>query len=330
MAKVFLSAGHGGSDPGAVANGLKEKDINLQTLLACKAELERHGVKVIASRTKDENDPVREEVREANASGATLAVSFHTNAGGGDGFEGFYYPGDSKGKRLVDIATRYVAALGQNAHGQAAKDGGRLMFVNSTKMTAALFESFFVDSADRFIGDTLAEQQAFGTAYAKAILEYLGIAYKEQKTAKQIPGNAKNNNQLWYRAHCQNLGWLDPVHDGQTAGTTGFSARLEALLIDLRTIREKYPDAKLSGDFHIQNQGTIHIDNIEHDTILGTIGKSLRLEAFRLHLTGVPDKKLYYEAHVQDIGWQGVRKDGEMAGTTGQSKRIEAVRIWVE
>ena len=62
----------------------------------------------------------------------------------------------------------------------------------------------------------------------------------------------------------------------------------------------------------------------------GTSGKSLRLEAFRLHLTGVPDKKLYYEAHVQDIGWQGVRKDGEMAGTTGQSKRIEAVRIWVE
>ena len=86
----------------------------------------------------------------------------------------------------------------------------------------------------------------------------------------------------------------------------------------------------MSGDFHIQGIGWVHIDDIEHDTILGTIGKSLRLEAFRLYLTGVPDKKLYYEAHVQDIGWQGVRKDGEMAGTTGQSKRIEAVRIWVE
>ena len=150
------------------------------------------------------------------------------------------------------------------------------------------------------------------------------------KRIKQIPGKAKNDNQLWYRAHCKNLGWLDPVHDGQTAGTTGFSARLEALLIDLRTIREKNPDAKLSGDFHVQNIGTLHLDNIEPDTLIGTIGKSLRLEAFRLHLTGVPDKKLYYEAHVQGIGWQGVRKDGEMAGTTGQSKRIEAVRIWVE
>lgn len=147
---------------------------------------------------------------------------------------------------------------------------------------------------------------------------------------KQIPGKAKNDNQLYYRAHCQNLGWLDTVHDGQTAGTTGFSTRLEALLIDLRTIREKYPDAKLSGDFHIQDIGWGHIDDIEHDTILGTIGKALRLEAFKLHLEGVPDKKLYYEAHVQDIGWQGVRSDGEVAGTTGQSKRIEAVRIWLE
>ncbi len=330
MAKVFLSAGHGGTDPGACAYGLKEKDINLQTLLTCKAELERHGIEVIASRTKDENDPVREEVREANASGATLAVSFHANAGGGDGFEGFYYSGDSKGKRLVDIATRYVAALGQNAHGQAAKDGGHLMFVNNTKMTAALFESFFVDSADRFIGDTLAEQQAFGVAYAKAILEYFGIAYKEEKKVKQVPGTAKNNNQIYYRAHVQDLGYLDTVRDGQVAGTTGFSKRLEALLLDIRTFRKENPDAKLSGDVHIQGIGWVHFDDIDYNTVFGTVGKSLRLEAFKLHLEGVPDKKLYYEAHVQDIGWQGVRKDGEMAGTTGQSKRIEAVRIWVE
>ena len=57
MAKVFLSAGHGGKDPGAVALGLKEKDINLQMLLACNEVLIRHGVSVVCSRTKDEDDP---------------------------------------------------------------------------------------------------------------------------------------------------------------------------------------------------------------------------------------------------------------------------------
>ena len=59
--KVFLGIGHGGSDPGAVANGFEEKDLNLAIGLACRGELERHGVQVLMSRTKDENDPLAEE-----------------------------------------------------------------------------------------------------------------------------------------------------------------------------------------------------------------------------------------------------------------------------
>lgn len=178
--KVFLSAGHGGSDPGATANGLKEKDINLQTLLTCKDELERHGVKVVCSRTKDENDPVSQEVKEANASGADIAVSFHANAGGGDGFEAFYWSKDENGKKLASLGEKYVKALGQNSRG--LKSGNKLSFVKNTTMTAVLFESFFLDNAkDKTIGDTVAEQKSFGVAYAKAILEYFGIEYQEEK-----------------------------------------------------------------------------------------------------------------------------------------------------
>lgn len=174
--KVFLSAGHGGSNPGAVAFGLKEKDVNLQTLLACKAELERHGVEVIASRVVDENDDVYEEVREANASGAEIAVSFHANAGGGDGFEAFYYVGSSKGEKLAKLTEKYVKELGQNSRG--VKSGNHLYFVRKTDMPAVLVESFFMDNEkDKAIGDTIEEQKLFGVAYAKAILEYLGIAY---------------------------------------------------------------------------------------------------------------------------------------------------------
>lgn len=174
--KVFLSAGHGGSNPGAVAFGLKEKDVNLQTLLACKSELERHGVEVIASRVVDENDDVYEEVREANSSGAEIAVSFHANAGGGDGFEAFYYVGSSKGEKLAKLGDKYVKELGQNSRG--VKSGNHLYFVRKTDMPAVLFESFFMDNEkDKSIGDTIEEQKLFGVAYAKAILEYLGITY---------------------------------------------------------------------------------------------------------------------------------------------------------
>jgi hypothetical protein len=182
MVKVFLSAGHGGTDPGAVAYGLKEEDINLNTLLACRDELKRHGVAVVCSRTKDENDPVGQEVKEANASKADLAVSFHANAGGGDWFEAFYHTSNKNGKKLAGLGEKYVKALGQNSRG--LKSGNHLYFIKNTSMTSVLFESFFVDNdKDNNIGDTAKEQKAFGVAYAKAILEYLGIKYKaETKT----------------------------------------------------------------------------------------------------------------------------------------------------
>lgn len=191
MAKVFLSAGHGGSDPGAVSNGLYEKTINLNTLFACKSELERHGVKVVCSRIKDENDPVTEEVKEANASGADVAVSFHINAGGGDGFEVYYYNSSNKGKKLAGLCEKYVKTLGQNSRG--LKNGNHLHFIKKTTMTSVLVESFFIDnSKDKNIGDTLSEQTALGQAYAKAILEYLGVTYKSAKLYKVQVGAYSN------------------------------------------------------------------------------------------------------------------------------------------
>lgn len=197
MAKVFLSAGHGGSDPGAVGYGMKEKDINLNILIACNEVLVKHGVTTVLSRTKDENDPVGEEVKEANASGADVAVSFHTNAGGGDGSESLYHSSSANGKKLAQLCEKYTKAIGQNSRGVKERDG--LYFLNSTKMVAVLCECAFIDNdTDNNIIDTEKEQKAFGVAYAKAILEYLGIEYKET-TAKQTKytvqvGLFKNKN----------------------------------------------------------------------------------------------------------------------------------------
>ena len=115
MAKVFLSAGHGGNDPGASAYGLVEKTINLNIMLACRNVLMAHNITVVCSRTTDENDPVQQEVREANASGADLAVSFHTNAGKGDGSESYYYPNSAQGKKLAELCEKHVKQIGQNS-----------------------------------------------------------------------------------------------------------------------------------------------------------------------------------------------------------------------
>lgn len=191
MTKVFLSAGHGGTDPGAVANGLYEKTINLNMLLACKSELERHGVTVVCSRTKDENDSVKQEVKEANASGADIALSFHINAGGGDGFEVYYYRPNKTGKKLAELCEKHIKNLGQNSRG--VKDGNHLHFIKATKMPAVLVESFFIDnSKDKTIGDSIIEQTAFGEAYAKAILDYLDVDYIDKKTYRVQVGAYKD------------------------------------------------------------------------------------------------------------------------------------------
>lgn len=190
---VFLSAGHGGSDPGAVGNGLKEKDINLQIMLTNKAELERHGVKVICSRLKDENDPVTQEVREANASGADIAVSHHVNSTSGakaDGSETFYHSSDPDGKRLAQYMEEETKKLGQNSRGIRSRDD--LWFIRGTKMTAVLTESAFINNAaDISILDTVKEQQTFGQAYAKAILRHLGIEYKPVTTSQSTTGKVE-------------------------------------------------------------------------------------------------------------------------------------------
>lgn len=196
MAKVFLSAGHGGSDPGAVAYGLKEKEINLQIMLSCKNVLTSHGVTVVCSRLKDENDPVAEEVKEANASGCDVAMSFHTNAGKGDGSESYHYPNSAQGKKLAELCEKHVKQIGQNSRGVKTKD---LAFTRDTRMVATLCECAFIDNdKDNDIIDTVEEQKAFGIAYAKAILEYLGIAYKgvtgEQKPPSKPSAPSKPSN----------------------------------------------------------------------------------------------------------------------------------------
>ena len=182
--KVFIGVGHGGSDGGASANGLIERDVNLVMALACRDELVRHGVEVRLSRTTNtESDTIYEEVREENEYSPDVAFEIHNNAGGGDGSEFYHYSGDANGKRLAELCMKYTKALGQNCRKVVANDG--FIWINSTKATAVLCEGFFLDNwNDKQIADTIPEQKAFGVAYAKAILEYFGIAWKSPTPAK--------------------------------------------------------------------------------------------------------------------------------------------------
>ncbi len=209
--KVFIGVGHGGSDSGAVGY-ITEKDVNLQMALACRDFLTAYGVDVRMSRTKDENDTVGKEVRECNAYDPDLAIDVHNNSGGGDGFEVFHTIYGGTGKVLAQNIEKQVKAIGQNSRGVKTRKGSRgdyYAFIRETVCPAVICEGVFVDTkADAAQADTLAEQQKFGVAYAKGILDTLGLAYDEpeddgeQDTPAEPEDSAKEH---WAQKHYDSL-----------------------------------------------------------------------------------------------------------------------------
>lgn len=188
MPKVFLGVGHGGLDCGAVANGLKEADINLNIALACKEVLEQHGLEVLLSRYKDENDPVEEEIKECNSFDADIAIDIHTNAGGGDGFEVYHHSGGHNSKKLAELLETEARML-NNSRGMKTKlnSTGKdyYAFIRDTNPPAVIVECAFIDNKeDVKVIDTVEEQKLFGVAYAKGILKYFGIEYVQENSTK--------------------------------------------------------------------------------------------------------------------------------------------------
>lgn len=186
MSKVFIGVGHGGSDPGAVANSTKEKDLNLHIALACKDYLSQYGVEVKMSRTKDENDPLSEEIRECNAFSPTLAVDIHCNAGGGDGAEVFHHYGGGTGKTLAINILDEIIKTGQNSRGAKIRKNtaGRdyYGFIREITAPAVIVECAFVDNAtDLEILSTEGKRKLMGQAIAKGILKTLGVEIQSER-----------------------------------------------------------------------------------------------------------------------------------------------------
>lgn len=191
--KVFLGVGHGGVDPGCVANGLKEKDLNLVIALACNAELVRHGVTVLMERTGDASITSEQAIAMCNSFAPDLATDIHNNAGGGDGCEVFHHHLPGTGKKLAGNILDEIVKIGQNSRGLKTKlnSSGKdyFYFIREIEAPSVIVECAFLDNkTDVQIIDTEAEQKAMGVAIAKGILKTLGIAYKEPEAAAPATG----------------------------------------------------------------------------------------------------------------------------------------------
>ncbi|MDD8048133.1 MAG: lasso peptide biosynthesis protein [Thomasclavelia sp.] len=125
---------------------------------------------------------------------------------------------------------------------------------------------------------------------------------------------------LTYQGHVQNIGWQTSVNQGEIAGTTGKSKRLEAVKVNLVTSL----NMAIEGKYRSDNTGWTNSENGQ----FGVTGKSKGLEAIRLNLTGddASNYSIYYRVHVAGIGWLDWAKDGKSAGSD-LYKSIEAIQI---
>ncbi|MEN1967749.1 N-acetylmuramoyl-L-alanine amidase [Lentibacillus sp. N15] len=148
--------------------------------------------------------------------------------------------------------------------------------------------------------------------------------------------NASYSGGITYSSHVQDKGWLNSVSNGDISGTTGNNKRMEAIKINLTGEMAKHYDVYYRG--HVQDFGWL--DWAKNGQAAGTEGLYKRMEAIEIVLVekgkkapGSTTKPLLtkpsvvYSTHVQSKGWMDFVADGKKGGTTGQKKRIEAIKV---
>ncbi|NCU17680.1 hypothetical protein GW534_07910 [Bacillus sp. P1(2020)] len=151
--------------------------------------------------------------------------------------------------------------------------------------------------------------------------------------------NAPYSGNIVYTTHVQSYGWLDSVQNGELSGTTGESKRLEAIKINLTGEMAKHYDVY----YRVHAQSFGWLGWAKNGQPAGTEGLAKRLEAIEIVLVDKGGKapgstenpflstpSVSYSAHVQTYGWLNFVKDGQLSGTTGESKRLEAIKVKLE
>ncbi len=145
---VVLDPGHGGYDPGAVAHGLEEKNLNLDLALEVAGRLE--GIRVLLTRDRDVFVSLADRVALSRRAGADLFLSLHANAGGGRGFESFVSsslaPGHPAMEMQAAVHGQVVGALAAwNTVDRGMKQAAFFVLRHNPR-PAVLIESLFIDN----------------------------------------------------------------------------------------------------------------------------------------------------------------------------------------
>lgn len=194
--RVALDAGHGGHSPGAVYEGVYEKDINLPIVLRAAELLREKGCEVLLTRGDDTFVDLYDRSYMANDADVDIFVSVHSNASvTNPDFQGtftYFFPGSQKGEELAWVIQSAVSgAAGSIDRGLLSED---FVVLRETHMPAVLVETGFMSCHEELTRlrdpeyrEKLAQGVARGvedylTAYARQIEE----AREEREEAQPL------------------------------------------------------------------------------------------------------------------------------------------------
>lgn len=231
MAKLMIDIGHGGSDTGALGNGLIEKDINLKVGLILKNYLAAYDVELRTTRDSDVTLTNDARVSLVSSFNPDLCVSIHHNAAddiNARGAEVIHAHYDKYDDKLASAILENIAAVGMpkrriftrlNSRGDEWYFMIRRIWDSDTD--AIIVEGGFVTNsqdAELLKSDNFLKAEA--EAIGLAIVEYLGL--------KQMGNN-------WWDDAMQRLvalGLVDDEHNGNDAVTWGEFAVVMSRLLD--------------------------------------------------------------------------------------------------
>ncbi len=183
---VVIDPGHGGSDPGAVSNNIKEKDYALLISKYMYDRFKELGVPVSLTRSTDITLSPKERVNKIKNfygnSSDVIVLSNHLNAGGGDGAEIIYaLRNNSKLSRKI---LEEIENAGQNVRkyyqlrlpNNPIKD---YYFIHrdTPNNEALIIEYGFVDSKKDDVSQIKNDYKKYAEAVVKAVMEYKGLKY---------------------------------------------------------------------------------------------------------------------------------------------------------
>lgn len=146
---IIIDAGHGGTDPGSVKQGVQEKNINLQIALKLQKRLETKGYKVVMTRTDDTAISLINRTKLANKAKGDLLISIHQNSfrdASVHGIEVFYTPGKGTyDDRLANCIQEALISYTQ-AKDRHVREITNLLIIRESNMSACLIESAYLSN----------------------------------------------------------------------------------------------------------------------------------------------------------------------------------------